>query len=220
LSKKDVVSILCTSPARLNRAFKDIQRSDSPMMIGRDFDDIDGTRYYSLSGFVALSKELGDKLTMKDRREWCKAVKVTGQKTLRQIADAADRHSKAVEKAKNRARERDNEVCQITGKKYESYQDPPMRFAVHHIFSEAHYPHLATSLDNLITVSEALHTEFHAWNGGTNAPCDADKLIDFVCERYPEYQENALERLYQVRKVFGTQAPTTPPKRLKQKKAS
>lgn len=58
LSKKDVVNILCTSHARLNKAFDEIQKSPDPMKIYEDFDDIDGVRYYSLSGFYKLSQHL------------------------------------------------------------------------------------------------------------------------------------------------------------------
>jgi hypothetical protein len=45
LSKKDVVNIFCTSHARLNKAFEEIQRSLNPMKIYEDFDDINNVRY-------------------------------------------------------------------------------------------------------------------------------------------------------------------------------
>ncbi|MBE9114202.1 hypothetical protein IQ273_33120 [Nodosilinea sp. LEGE 07298] len=54
ISKKDMVNIFCTSYARLNRAFEAIQRSELPLAKFEDFNDFDGVRYYSLSGFDRL----------------------------------------------------------------------------------------------------------------------------------------------------------------------
>ena len=71
LSKKDVVSIFCTSYARINKAFEEIRVSDSPLILYQDFDDFDGVRHYSFSGLNKLSRHLAKALTVKDRRSWC-----------------------------------------------------------------------------------------------------------------------------------------------------
>jgi hypothetical protein len=42
---------------------------------------------------------------------------------------------------------------------------------------------LATIPDNLITLTEKVHKDFHAWNGGTKKPCTIDDLIRFADER-------------------------------------
>ena len=87
LSKKDIVNILCTSYARLNKAFNDTQQSLNPLKIYEDFDDIDGVRYYSFSGFYKLSKLLAKELIVKNRRAWCGAIEVVGKKTFKMIID-------------------------------------------------------------------------------------------------------------------------------------
>lgn len=199
LSKKDIVNILCTSYARLNKAFEEIKRSDKPMILHEDFDEIEGVRHYSLSGLERLSRELSSELKVGDRREWCSAVEVTGSKTLKQIISAEERREKDIKAAMRRARERDKDRCQITGQR--CTRAKPLDLAVHHIFSKQHYPHLATSTDNLITLTELVHREFHAWNGGGQASCTVDDLIRFINELYPEQEETSL-KLNQIKKML------------------
>jgi hypothetical protein len=197
LSKKDVVSILCTSHARLNKAFEDAQRTRESVILYEDFDDIEGVRHYSLSGLVKLSKNLSEELKSKDRQAWCAAVTVTGSKTLKQIISAEEKRKQEVQAVMLQAKKRDKNKCQITDEK----PGPANRvnLAAHHIFSQKHYPHLATSLDNLITLTDDVHKEFHHWNGGFDKPCTIDDLIRFVRELYPEQEEASL-KLYQIKK--------------------
>lgn len=211
LSKKDTVAILGTSYARLNKAFKDIKRSDRPLEIYVDFDDVDGTRYYSLSGFYRISQNLALTLTSKDRQEWCKAVDVAGKDALKAITAARDDRDRQVSRAMKKARKRDSETCQITLDK-KTRHDHQFQMASHHIFSSHHYPHLAAVEDNIITLRGEVHDEFHSWNGGSKNPCTVDDLIHFVCERYPDYP-SALTRLYAVRSVFPHESPLTEKRR-------
>ncbi|MBD2108935.1 hypothetical protein [Nodosilinea sp. FACHB-13] len=204
LSKKDVVNIFCTSYARLNRAFDSIQRSERPLVKFEDFDDFDGVRYYSLSGFDRLSRELAQSLTIKDRREWCKAVEVVGKKTLNLIIDTETARQKEITKAKAAAKKRDKETCQITRSKYG--KSHKFNLAAHHIYSDRDYPDLAACIDNLITLNEEVHKEFHSWNGGTQKSCTADEMINFLMERYPDAEE-ALLKLYKVKTLFGQHSP-------------
>lgn len=205
LSKKDVVNILCTSYPRLKKAFEDIQRSDNPMTIYEDFDDIEGTRYYSLSGFDNLSRKLAADLKDRDRREWCSAVEVVGSKTLKLLISAEEQRAKRIQAAMEAAKKRDKKCCQITGNKPTKYNK--FNIAVHHIFSQEHYPHLATSMENLITLTEAVHKEFHAWNGGSKVPCTIDELICFVNELYPDQEEASL-KLNEIKKILGVHKMT------------
>lgn len=200
LSKKDVVNILCTSYPRINKAFEDIQRSDQPMAVYEDFDDIEGIRHYSLSGLEKLSKNLAKELKDKDRQAWCSAVKVVGNKTLNQIISAEAYKDKEIQAAMRRARKRDNDCCQITNQK--STKANPINITVHHIFSKNDYPDLATSDDNLITLTEEVHRDFHAWKGGFDKSCTIDDLIQFVNELYPE-QEEANLKLNKIKKRLG-----------------
>lgn len=205
LSKKDVVNIFCTSYARLNRAFDSIQRSERPLVKFDDFDDFDGVRYYSLSGFDRLSRELAQSLTVKDRREWCKAVEVVGKKTFNLIVDAKTSRQKEIDKAKIAAKKRDNQTCQITRRKID--KNNKFNLAAHHVYSDREYPNLATCVDNLITLNEEIHKEFHTWNGGTQSSCTADDMINFLMERYPDAEE-ALLKLYKVKTMFGQHKPS------------
>lgn len=202
LSKKDTVNILCTSYARINRAFEDLKRSEQPLEQYKDFDDIEGIRYYSLSGFERLSRELAGKLTTRDRREWCEAAHVVANSTFKEIISAEERRQKEIDKAKREAKKRDGKCCQITGVKPGPANEHTL--AAHHIFSSQHYPHLATSLDNLITITEKIHKEFHYWNGGSEKPCTADELIRFISEHYSDEAnvEPTIQRLYQIRQMF------------------
>ena len=200
LSKKDTIAILGTSYARLNKAFKDIRCSERPLEIFVDFDEIDGTRYYSLSGFYRISRNLSQSLTSKDRREWCKAVDIAGKEALKAITATRENRENQISRAMKRARKRDSETCQITLTK-KSKNNHCFQMASHHIFSSHHYPHLAAVEDNIITLRGEVHDEFHSWNGGSKNPCTADDLIQFVCERYPD-NPKALTRLHEIKNIF------------------
>lgn len=205
LSKKDVVNILCTSFSKINQSFEQIQKSDNPMVIGEDFDEIEGVRYYSLSGLDQLCRHLADKtngLRAADRREWCAAVKIVGNKTLKLLLDDEESRKQKIQSAMQSAKKRDKQRCQITQQKPEKHNK--FNLAVHHIFSQMHYPHLAMSLDNLITLKEKVHQDFHSWNGGYDKPCTVDDLIRFVNEQYPENDAVCLW-LNQIKKVIGDQ---------------
>jgi 5-methylcytosine-specific restriction endonuclease McrA len=210
LSKKDIVAILCTSYARLNKAYTELQKSDQPLEKFADFDDIEGVRYYSLSGTYRLSQYLSTKLTREDRRAWCSAVEVAGKRALNAIVAEADSRQKRIDKVKKAAKKRDKETCQITQRKRDKHH--PGNLAGHHIFSSVHYPHLAISEDNIITLKEDVHQEFHNWNGGTGQPCTVEDLIKFVCERYPDKTE-VLTRLYQVKNMFSNEKIVAHPRR-------
>lgn len=205
LSKKDVVNILSTSYARLNKAFDEVQRSPNPLKIYDDFDDINGVRYYSLSGFYRLSQHLAKVLTVKDRRGWCAAIEVVGKKTFKLIIDYETALQKRIASAMNQAKKRDKNCCQITNKKHDR-NNKGINIVAHHIYSKDHYPHLATSLENLITLTQEVHNDFHAWNGGSKKPCTADDLIKFVNELYPDKYE-VIMKLNKVKQVLNVGPP-------------
>jgi hypothetical protein len=205
LSRKDVINILCTSPARLNKAFDEIQRSNNSMIIYEDFDDIENLRHYSLAGFYKLSQHLAKELTVKDRRGWCGAIEIVGKKTFKIIIDDQSAQQKRIESAMNAAKRRDGKTCQITGNRHDRFT-PAVNIVAHHIYSKEYYPHLAASQDNLITLTQEVHNEFHAWNGGSQKPCTVEHLIKFVSELYPDNYEVTL-RLKNIKQILGTPLP-------------
>jgi hypothetical protein len=205
LAKKDIINILCTNSARFNKAFNEIQRSSDSMKIYEDFDDINGERFYSLSGFYKLSQHLAEALTAKDRRGWCGAIEIVGKKTFKLIIDEQTALQNKIDSAMNAAKKRDSSRCQITGKKRDKY-NKSINVVVHHIYSKEHYPHLAACHDNLITMIQEVHNEFHTWNGGFQKPCTVDHLVQFVNELYPDNYAVIL-RLSKVKQMLDAQSP-------------
>ena len=201
LSKKDVVSIFCTSYGRINTAFEEIRISDSPLSLYEDFDDIDGIRYYSFSGLNKLSRHLAKALTVKDRRSWCEAVEVVGKKTFKLIIDAETAKQKRIDTAMDRAKKRDKSQCQITGVKRDK-QNKGININVHHIYDQHHYEHLADCEDNLITLSQEVHTDFHTWNGGSQKSCTAKNLIEFVQQLHSDNYAVIL-RLNKIKQILS-----------------
>jgi hypothetical protein len=179
LSKKDVISIFCTNHNRIDTAFEEIKSSDNPLIIYQDFDDIDGVRYYSFSGLDKLSRHLSKVLTVKDRQGWCKAVESVSKQTFKLIIDADTAKQKRIDNAMDRAKKRDRSQCQITGVKRDK-QNKGVNITVHHIYDRHQYQHLVDCEDNLITLSQEVHNDFHTWNGGSQKSCTADNLIEFV----------------------------------------
>lgn len=185
LSRKDTVAIFATSYAKLDRVFIHLKDTDTPLIFEEDFDEIEGKRYYSLSGIDRLGRVLGSELTRKDRREWCESVHVVAKDTFRLLDSQEFARQKRIKQAMEQARNRDNRTCQITGQKPHGKHNP-FNLAVHHIYSKEQYPHLEDSTDNLITLKEEVHKEFHQWNEGFQKPCTIDSLIEFVTLLYPD----------------------------------
>jgi hypothetical protein len=131
MAKKDTVNILCTSYGRLNRAFEDMQRSNTPMALGEDFDDIEGERHYALSGLDKFCRVLSTELKDKDRREWCAAVEFVGKKTLKELISEEEARHQKIKAAMTAARKRDQDRCQVTGQKPTKQQK--FNIAVHHL---------------------------------------------------------------------------------------
>jgi hypothetical protein len=111
-------------------------------------------------------------LTVKDRRGWCESVEIVGKKTFKLLIDHQTTREHQIEAAMRAAKQRDKSRCQLTHVKRDKYNK--VNVVAHHFYSRQHYPDLAASVDNLITLSEEVHTEFHTWNGGFDKPCTLD----------------------------------------------
>jgi hypothetical protein len=190
LSRKDTVAILSTSYPRLNQSFKDIQQTET-LIYDTEFIEIDGVNYYSLRAFEALSRNLGENLKSENRRAWCKEVSCTGFRTLKLLADEQGKSEQRIVAVKRQARIRDKDRCQITGQK--SAPTKTIDMAVHHIYCAHAYPSAADRVDNLITLTEDVHREFHSWHGGNDKPCTIHDLIKFAATRYPDREKVSLE---------------------------
>lgn len=191
ISKNDIVHILGTNHARINRAFDEIKRTDKPLLADKEYIDIDGKRYYSMKGFFRISRHLGDRLTKKNRRDWCDDVEKVGDKTVNKIITTWDNWQKDIDNAKKYVRNnRDKKKCRVCGKKASNDRlTGVIQLAVHHLYSQAHYPQLAASPDNLITLTVDIHSEFHSWMGGNQKRCTIDDFIRFLNERHSEFDD-------------------------------
>lgn len=208
LPRKDVVSMLQTNFPRLSKAHETLKNSPTSIQIGQEFTDIDGVRYYSISAIERLARVLNAELKPNDRKLWCKTISEECVKTIGHVINdlkqLEDQTQKLINQAKNLAKKRDKKTCQITGKN--STPASPINITIHHIYSINSHPYLAASPDNLITLADDVHKEFHNWMGGTDKPCTIDDLIKFVNEMYPE-EVMASIRLNRIKKRLNLPAP-------------
>lgn len=191
LRKRDVARILCTNVQRLDKAFFDLRDSYESLEPEIDFFDfqhpgfMNSERYYSFSGLEKLSRKLALDLTDKKRRTWCQEVANLAPDILETRSNFLIQGSQddtMIEYAKDLAKKRDKNYCQVTLKT--PTRDNRFSLAVHHLYDKKHYPHLAGVLDNLITIKETIHNDFHAWNGGTQKKCTIDDFIQFIMIMY------------------------------------
>ena len=101
----------------------------------------------------------------------------------------------------DRAKKRDKSRCQITGTERDK-KSKSVNITAHHIYDKKHYPHLADCEDNLITLSQEVHNDFHAWNGGSGKSCTADNLIDFVQQLHSDNYE-VIMRLNKIKQILA-----------------
>jgi hypothetical protein len=168
-----------------------------PLQIDEDFGDWEDKRFFSLKGFECISHLLGTELTSKDRRAWCAETTVVVPNIIKKLMDAEMAFESKVEAAKKAVRKKDGDRCQATGQKDSPAQR--MTVNVHHIFCRQHYPDIAASQDNLVTLNKVVHDNFHSWNG--KVPCTADRLIEFLAIHHPEAETLTL-RLHYPKKVY------------------
>jgi hypothetical protein len=210
LSKAGTREILGTSYPHLKKTFEAEQRSQSPLRKGYHFEDIEGKRHYSKEGVQRLSRNLQNSLKSKDRRAWCEAVAIVGDKSLQKVIESEMSRRKRIDKAITLAKKQAKHTCQITG---ENSKKPysEIKIAAHHLYSAADYPELADCIDNLFVIDERIHQRFHLWVG--KGKCTVDDMIAFVNEFHTDLLsgvENAEDKrddiflhLRQVKNKFG-----------------
>ncbi|MDG2990878.1 hypothetical protein L3556_08050 [Candidatus Synechococcus calcipolaris G9] len=186
LNERDIVAIFATRRDFLRRM---AAQAEPSLIVGQDYyHDIDkDIRYYSLSGILILSKEFSQSLVRRNRQEWCKQMGDEIQPTINTIVKKILNRGKEIEKAKKQARRRDKNTCLVTGLKPSVINSPNL--ASHHLYAAAHYPHLAGSVDNIITIAQNVHNHFHQSLGGKQKPCTVDDFINYVHEFHPQNLE-------------------------------
>ncbi|MDB9313147.1 hypothetical protein PN462_08540 [Spirulina sp. CS-785/01] len=188
LSREDVARIFATSTSRLDKAFQDIQRSDSPMRINEDFGDFDYASFFSLSGLAKLSTELSLRLRSKERRDYCKRVKEVAPPVVKILALSPSPSQQDIDRAVRYAKNRD-EFCQITGVTRDKYENRLIKLVGHHLYDKNTYRFLADQPDNILTIAEYVSEDFHQWNGGNDKTCTIDDFIEYVEQKYSQKHE-------------------------------
>jgi hypothetical protein len=212
LHKQCLRRILETNGATMNRALEEL-RITKPLAIDfdfieREFSDIRLIRrgqqlWFSSSGSHHVSRKISEILRDPARRKMCKVVSDEIAKALKLLDQQATNFQKNISNAKSKAKTRDKYICQVSRVNSKS-KKPKIQVSAHHLYSINKYPHLATILDNLITVDTEIHQEFHvSWMGGNDIPCTVENFIDFIIDRYPQFaSENLLSRLYHIKNVL------------------
>ena len=186
VSQRDAVSIFGTNIQTLRRMEEFAKNSQFAILLGQHYENFDdGEIYYSLEGIYRLSLAFKTNLTSKNRKDESKDV---GEEIKPQVDDIVKRiavREKQITKTKEAAKKRDHKTCQVTNEKPDQYK--PFDLAAHHLYSINAYPHLADSIENLITISAEVHNRFHLdFMGGNQKSCTIDDFMKFVQLYYPD----------------------------------
>lgn len=187
ISRADLVSILGTNSSTLKRMLEESKRTQFPLLPNTDYEELtdNGGIYFSLEGVFKISQVFGQKLTQKNRQEWCEEVGTVIKPKINDIVDQIRDRDKNIAKSMSAAQKRDKSICQVTGAKKNKINK--LKLAVHHLYAQNSYPHIADSVENLITLDCKVHDQFHVdYMGGTNQACTIDNFIEFLHVYYPE----------------------------------
>ncbi|MEB3247905.1 MAG: hypothetical protein VKK07_01015, partial [Merismopediaceae bacterium] len=190
LSYRDVKTILKTTLERLDQAFEDIARSDLPLMIEEDFEDIEDERYYSYSGLERICLELSEKLKTEHERLYTSRVPKIAPSVIEEKAKLRLPSDTEIERAKKEALKQQGYKCQVTGK-----TKSEASLEVHHLYSQNTYPELASDQDNLFVIANEVHRDFHTWHEGTSKPCTVNDFIRFIEHRMKTVGTDEIEVL-------------------------
>lgn len=212
ISQADTVAIFGTNTQTLRRMLEHAQKTEPGLVKGTHYEDFidEGGFYYSLTGIYQLSLAFSSQLTSKNRRDECKDVGGEISPQVDDIIKTIQDREKNINKAKEKAKKRDRRTCQATNEKPNQYKK--LDLAAHHLYSASAYPHLADSLENLITVAAEVHDRFHQdFMGGTHKPCTVDDFTNFLQQYYPESSKTIIWLQSQKLKL-GNQEPINPKK--------
>jgi hypothetical protein len=212
IHKQCLRRILETNGQTVNKALQELRQSKHPLEIEVDYVEREfpdpkkkgqGQQlWFSGKGSFYVSKKISETLKDKGRKNKCKVVSEEIEKALKLLDGKTQKLADQISKVKRKAKTRDK-MCQITYKKPDA-ANSLMQLSAHHLYSVNEYPHLATVLENLITIDAQIHQEFHtSWMGGYSTPCTVQDFIDFVTERYPDSpNEELIAKLYQSKKIL------------------
>ncbi|MBE9233150.1 hypothetical protein IQ231_16075 [Cuspidothrix issatschenkoi LEGE 03284] len=96
-----------------------------------------------------------------------------------------------IEQAMRYVKTRDG-CCQITGIARNKYENKLVELVGHHLYDRNNHKFLADDIDNIMTITEQIHDDFHQWNGGYQKSCTIDDFIQYVEWRYPQKHKEIL----------------------------
>ncbi len=201
IHKQSVRRILETNGAKMNATFNEIQKSHLPLEVDKDYAEIEQQFWFSERGVLLMSKKMSETLKNKSRQQACKIIFGEFPKQFKTLSQSLVNEVKDIQKAKSKAKRRDQSTCQITGRKPANHDQ--FNLAVHHLYCSKKYPHLATVDVNLITIAEDIHKEFHGSLGGFDKPCTLDDFLEFVHYYYPEHEPQLIVKLQKAKRVLG-----------------
>jgi hypothetical protein len=187
VSQGDAVAIFGTNIQTFRKMDDYARNVQLALISGKHYENFidEGGIHYSLEGIYHLSKAFETYLTSKNRREESKDVGEEIKPQVDDIVKMIEVREKQIGKAKEFAKKRDRKTCQATNQQPDRYHK--FDLAAHHLYAINAYPHLADSLENLITISAEVHDQFHQeFMGGTHKPCTIDDFIKFVQQYYPD----------------------------------
>jgi hypothetical protein len=207
LSRIDTVRIFETKSEFLSKMHEKATKFiNDPLLKLEDFDEIDGILYYSLAGIPKLSHAFYELIRDNERKEWCQDVgEVLPDQVDKMRIEIEKRHKNIIKRKDYVRNKRDKNTCQITKEKKAPASD--FTLAVHHLYMASQYPHLADDDDNLITLKQEIHDQFHVnYMGGKDKCCTIDNFIDFVQKYYPE-NSDVIITLEKRKLTLGEQEP-------------
>jgi hypothetical protein len=187
ISRADVVAIFGTRSDYLSKMADHTQRSQYPLIKGQDYEDFldAGGLHFSLSGITKLSRAFEERQTKRNRKEECRDVGEVVQSQVNDIVEQILNRENRIQAAMKKIKTRDHQTCQISRRKKNAVNK--LKLAAHHLYSRNEYPFLADVENNLITLTDEVHDQFHQeFMGGCHRSCTIDDLISFVHSYYPD----------------------------------
>lgn len=160
VSRADVVRIFGTRSDYLRKMDEHANRSEIPLIKGQDYDEFidEGGLHYSISGIYKLAQSFQQCHTKKNRREECFDVGEVISPQVNDIVSQILKRDKNIQTVMDRVKKRrDRETCLVTDEKKNRVNQ--LKLAVHHLYSQNEYPHLADVENNMITIDCNVHDQ-------------------------------------------------------------
>jgi hypothetical protein len=102
ISRADLIAILGTNSNTLKRMLEESKKTQFPLLPNTDYEELidNGGIYFSLEGVFKISQVFGQKLTQKNRKEWCEEVGTVIKPKINDIVDQIKDREKNIAKTR------------------------------------------------------------------------------------------------------------------------